>query len=346
MMISVHIGKMKSLFLATILALSLTGCIYDKLDDCPRGCEVTFVYDRNMKHADAAASEVRSVSLFAADADGRIVYRKASEYSASLGGSVSMDVSDIPSGKYKFVAWAEGEQRNGDSYFHADMNDVVSLEDLYRYIRNESGNVSHDLTPLFHGIVDDVDLTEIHDRRIKCKMSLTKNTNVFRVVLQQASGNMNPSDYRMEITDDNAFMDWTNALTLNGQTLGFGTDSLTYSPWSLSSGSTGIEGSISSKVDGGVNVVVAEFTTGRLVVGHKPILSVYNVSDNRLVFRIPLVDYALLVKGNYNRKMDDQEYLDCQDEYNMTFFLDENGRWLNSSIVINSWVVVLNDVDI
>lgn len=58
---------------------------------------------------------------------------------------------------------------------------------------------------------------------------------------------------------------------------------------------------------------------------------------------IPLVDYALLVKGYYNRDMGDQEYLDRQDEYNLVFFLDADGDWLSSSIIINSWKVVLSE---
>ena len=56
-----------------------------------------------------------------------------------------------------------------------------------------------------------------------------------------------------------------------------------------------------------------------------------------------LPDYALLVKGNYNRQMSNQEYLDRQDEYNMTFFLDEDGDWLSASIIVNSWRVVLSN---
>ena len=64
------------------------------------------------------------------------------------------------------------------------------------------------------------------------------------------------------------------------------------------------------------------------------------------VLSIPLIDYALLVKGHYNREMSDQEYLDRQDEYNMTFFLDENGHWANSTIIINDWQIVLNDADL
>ena len=75
-------------------------------------------------------------------------------------------------------------------------------------------------------------------------------------------------------------------------------------------------------------------------------LTVTDIVEGRKVFSIPLIDYALLVKGYYNRSMDDQEYLDRQDEYNMTFFLDEDDRWVNSFIYINSWKVVLQDSDL
>ena len=43
--------------------------------------------------------------------------------------------------------------------------------------------------------------------------------------------------------------------------------------------------------------------------------------------------------------MTQQEYLDRQDEYNMTFFLDENMKWINTSIIINDWVVRFNEMD-
>ena len=44
--------------------------------------------------------------------------------------------------------------------------------------------------------------------------------------------------------------------------------------------------------------------------------------------------------------MDDQEFLDREDDYVMTFFLDENHKWISSQILIHSWRVVLNNVDI
>jgi hypothetical protein len=49
-----------------------------------------------------------------------------------------------------------------------------------------------------------------------------------------------------------------------------------------------------------------------------------------------------MVKGYYNVAMEDQEYLDRQDQYNFTFFLDRDMNWLNASILINSWKIVLN----
>jgi hypothetical protein len=67
------------------------------------------------------------------------------------------------------------------------------------------------------------------------------------------------------------------------------------------------------------------------------------MAEDKVVLSIPLIEYALLVKGNYNRNMSNQEYLDRQDEYNLTFFLDESGEWISSSIIVNSWKVVLKN---
>ena len=63
------------------------------------------------------------------------------------------------------------------------------------------------------------------------------------------------------------------------------------------------------------------------------------------VSNIPLIDYALMVKGNYNKSMSDQEYLDRQDSYDLVFFIDENHKWQSASVIINSWRVVLSKAD-
>ena len=60
------------------------------------------------------------------------------------------------------------------------------------------------------------------------------------------------------------------------------------------------------------SAAIAELTVPRLVKGQELRLTVTDKETGRTVFSIPLIDYALLVKGFYNRDMDDQEYLDRQ----------------------------------
>ena len=169
---------------------------------------------------------------------------------------------------------------------------------------------------------------------------LVKNTNSVRVVLQHLSGEKVDKDkFLFTITDDNGYMDWDNSLLPEAD--------ITYYAWRTDGGEAVFEGSDAGQTSSvAFSAAVAEFTTARLVKGHQPRLTVTDIVEGRKVFSIPLIDYALLVKGYYNRSMDDQEYLDRQDEYNMTFFLDEDDRWVNSFIYINSWKVVLQDSDL
>jgi len=44
--------------------------------------------------------------------------------------------------------------------------------------------------------------------------------------------------------------------------------------------------------------------------------------------------------------MDDQEYLDRQDKYDLVFFLDQGDRWMNAYIYINSWKLVLQNIEL
>jgi hypothetical protein len=92
-------------------------------------------------------------------------------------------------------------------------------------------------------------------------------------------------------------------------------------------------------------MAVAELTVGRLVLENNPILTITN-EEGEEVLSIPLIDTALLYKRVRYQNMDNQEFLDRQDEYDIALFLDEDDRWINSYIYINSWKVVLNNEDL
>ncbi|MDO4158987.1 MAG: FimB/Mfa2 family fimbrial subunit [Prevotellaceae bacterium] len=337
--------KTKMLLLATMCAamVSCDSVIYDDEGDCSTKYSVKFRYDMNMEYADAFEHEVQTVTLCAFDTSGVLAYTKTESAATLCANNQTMDVNDIAPGVYTFLAWAEGEQRNADSYTFSDMTvGQTSLNDINCKINRTTADdgtatVSNDLTPLFHGMVTRQDFTALLDGGQRtAEIDLTKNTNVVRVVLQHLSGeNINVNDFSFTITDSNGWMNYDNSLISDVQ--------LTYKPWSVYSGTAGIN-TDSEEGQTSVSAAIAEFTVGRLVYGNNPILTVYNNEGNR-VLAIPLIDYALLVKGNYNSNLDNQEYLDREDEYAMTFFLDDDNNWISSSIIINSWRVVLQDFE-
>lgn len=326
--------------LATVLMSCDNSVIFDDEGDCSVHYRIRFKYDMNMKFADAFNNEVTSVALYVFDNSGVLVYQGAESGAALADENYALPV-ELKAGDYEFLAWCG--IGDGDSFAVPDAQIGATTKEelkcrMNRIAAENYGIVDKDLAPLFHGSLKATltDAPGVHYETI----SLTKNTNVVRVILQQLSGeDVNPELFSFEIQDYNGYMDYDNSLLDD--------ELIVYKPWSLHTGSADINADIyndnETRAASSVGVAVAELTTGRLVDGNRPVLVVRNLEKDEVVLSVPLIDYALLVKGNYNKAMSNQEYLDRQDEYNMTFFLDEAGRWISSSIIVNSWRVVLNN---
>ena len=78
----------KFLFHTVLLMLGLvfTSCNYwhDDQEGCEAHLRLQFVYDMNMKFADAFAHEVKTVRLHAFNQNGKLVYTKTSRWSVFL----------------------------------------------------------------------------------------------------------------------------------------------------------------------------------------------------------------------------------------------------------------------
>lgn len=329
------------LMLATLfVALSTSSCkesfIFEGEGDCGTYYNIKFKYDYNMKFADAFSREVNSVALFVFDQNNTLVETIVETDKAKLSADEFSIPLELESGKYELVAWA-GLMNEESFDLLADVKvGQTTREELQVKLKSTEGKVSEDLNPLFHGAMPLNYTTE--PGTYTETMSLTKDTNVVRIVLQQMSDGVVAEKFGYEITADNGLLDWNNDVIADG--------TLTYMPWSVSTGTADVVpdyGTSSVTRADQVSVAVAEFTINRMIDGQSPILTIYNLEEGKPVLSIPVADYALLVKGNYNRDMSNQEYLDRQDEYNMTFFLDEDGNWLSASIIVNSWRVVLNN---
>lgn len=364
MKITAYISRL-TVVMASMVALMLplascNGVIYDDEGDCDVTYRLRFRYDMNMKFADAFHHEVKSVKLYAFDPQGKLVWQTA-DSGAHLAEEGYEIILPLPAGQYKLMAWCGLD--NGESFAVPEISEGGAPEILHckmnRSSHPEDGTVStEDLHALFHGTLAVTLPESIDGGDFVYTMPLMKDTNVFRIVLQHLSGkDVEASDFTFKIDDNNGWLNHDNTLRDD--------ERITYHAWSKYSGSAGVDtkgaesdfarhlamGSLATKAITEVKVAVAELTTSRLVqrdwsVESKPMLTIRKADDGELVARIPVIDYALLVKGNYNRNMSDQEYLDRQDEYNMTFFLDENNHWLSTTVIINSWRVVLNPTDL
>jgi len=352
----------RTLLTAIVLCCAATSCdsvIYDYEGDCSATYRVAFRYDRNMSWSDAFAHEVESVHLYAFDKSGMLVWQQ-SEYGKALKADDYAMTVDLPAGDYRLVAWCglENGGAEAESFVVPEARvGETRIEELQCTMNRQhdaAGAYSKEkLHPLFHGLLD-VSLPENEDGgEYTCTMDLTKDTNHVRIILQQLSGEpVDEKAFTFRIEEENGRMDYDNKLLPD--------EMITYWAYDKKSGTAGLGiddypekgraakakslGQPSSRALTSVSVAIADLSIARLVEGRKTFLTV-ETDEGETSARIPLTDYALLLKDGHDETMTDQDYLDRQDEYTLTFFLDEDRKWIGTSIIINQWKVVLDQVD-
>lgn len=353
-------GRIMVLLAATVSGYALSSCnsiIYDDEGECSVTYRVKFRYDLNMKWADAFVHEVKSVHLYAFDNNGTLVWQNAEKGDALTAEGYAMTLA-LPAGDYHLVAWCglenEGERKESFSV-PAVQTGETRLEELCCMLNRQheaSGAYSQELLyPLFHGMLD-VSLPANDDGgEYTYTIPLTKDTNHIRIILQHLSGEpVDEKDFTFRIEEKNGLMGYDNTLLAD--------EMITYRAYNTRSGTAGLgiedypeAGSrpnvktLRTKTQTSVSVAIADLSIARLTKGRKTYLTVEKAEDGSTVARIPLTDYALLLKDGYGYDMTDQEYLDREDEYSLTFFLDQNRSWIGTSIIINSWKLVLDDID-
>lgn len=313
------------------------GLIFEGEGDCGVYYRLRFKYDYNIKFADAFANEVNSVALYIFDQSNTLIEEITTTDKQALSSGTFEIPLQLEPGHYTLLAW--GGLMNEESFdMLADTKiGTTKLEELQVMMHrehNENGEatVEEDLLPLYHGTMS-LDVTDAPGTYIET-MPLMKDTNAVRILLHEMSGHDVDADkFIFEIRDNNGLYDWDNTLLED--------EEITYSAWYQTTGSAEME-EYATRTVTEVNVALAELAIGRMRADASPILYIKSRETGEDLVRIPLADYALLVKGYYRESMSDQEYLDRQDEYTLTFFLDE-GEWVSSVIYINSWRVVLND---
>lgn len=343
------------IFVALFVFLSMFfgGCndsfIFDDEGDCKLYYKLTFRYDMNLKWADAFSNEVKSVRVYVFDDNKNLVkiYRENGVNLQVPGFEIDLDLSPA---HYYLIAWCGLDNPEVESQsFYAPQSDGMPMTDLYCQLNLKSDSIYENYSDqhlqfMFYGSVE-VNIEESDNiggvRYVT--MPLIKDTNHIRVTLVQLSGEDTDVDdfsYKIEAADGR--MNYENNL--------LGESKISYLPWHLDNAETIIQNQQGKNVK--CLSAIADLDISRMTIEEAETmkLTIYNNSTKEVVASVPIIDYALLSKDYYEmaycHQMTNQEFLDREDEYNLTFFLDANLKWINSFIYINSWRVVLHDYSI
>lgn len=332
-----HLTGIITLLWGVIAFGSLSSCdsaIYDDEGDCSVHYRVTFTYDMNMKWANAFPHEVKSVTLYIYDRNGQLVMSKTDNSAALASPDYYMDVEVLP-GKYDLLVWATGKSPvdNPTAFEVASaapgstMSTLGAKMPLDGTPADGGYYVDRDIVPLYHGIMRGVDFPDTYGNVTLGPVSLTKDTNVMQVLLQNTDGTtMKADDFSFYITAANNELDYLNKVVSTTQ--------FSYRPWAMTLTSASLDkpeaqaaSSTPARALTEANGILAELSTGRLIDTRTQRLVVRRNSDGEDIININLIQYLLMVKGEYNRQMSNQEYLDRNDNYSLMFFVDDNRNW-------------------
>lgn len=367
------IQKTTSRFLLLpVLAGAMASCDsvlnYDE-GDCSIEYSVKFKYDYNIEEVDAFSKLVRTVTLYAFDENGNLVYRKTDEGEQLGDADYTMKV-DIDASKYHLIAWAG---LNDESFAvpllapQQSKIDELTVQTLRKSANPDSRTsteseegkyiVDNELHSLWHGEVKNAVATR-SGRESITTVSLVKNTNNIRIVVAQVNQSdqpipptrvINKNSLRCAIYDDNGHMNYDNTLLPDNV--------LTYQPFvtdmnTVTSRAFQTNGQPTEEGDSGAqqqfNAVVSEISVARLLTSQTPRLSIKNSVTGEMLFSNKnLIEFLELLRlEQYKNKYGLQEYLDREDNFSMIFFVNEKMALINSVIEINGWIIHLKDIEL
>lgn len=328
----------------SVVTASCDSVIYDDEGDCTPHYKVGFRFARNILNTDAFGSQVTDVSLYLFDRDGKLVYSTKEHRALTDDNTYYIDV-DVAPGTYNMVAWCSGESSiDGHTAFAIGGGDRPgAMSELTATLPVESDadgslHSTRDINRLYHGMSTDVVFPDSYGDIYIDPIMLTKDTNHITIQLVNSDGSaIEPKNVSVEIDGKNAVMDHTNTPV--------DTRRYVYRPWAVKGLATDMSGTETrvESVGGAVrasattNGMQVELTTGRLMADVPQTLTVRRRDTGETMIKIPLIDYLLLVRSEYEAATSNQDYLDRFDDYSMTFFMQQGYTWIKSSIIINGW---------
>ena len=314
-----------------VATLMLTSCMKDDMDDCALLLQLRFVY--NMQQIDGFSRAANHVCVSVFDADKKWVadYEADNIYGQQ---NFTMRLPMLDPGRYTFVVRANGTEETHPmaDFAWTKLQTGSSPDDLQgRLPRNDDGVVNHRLNNLLVGVQE----TEISGASSTITINMLKCTNQLRVILMpaQASQSLKSEDFDIRIEGSSGWLAYDGSI--------YQSDSVTYHPYVQVLESDPSQSRAGAEID---HAVVADLSTSRIMDGSNSRLVIYHRTTQSEVLNINLPWFlSLQAIGEHQATWSNQEYLDRQSEFAMTFFID-GSTWMHTRIIVNGWVLSLQDI--
>ncbi len=338
---SVLPGSVRFVWAGLLAALMISCSLIDEnMEDCDYGLYLQFKYDHNLSFGDAFGSQVSCVDVYVFDAEGKCVCMQHDEGEKLRRGDYRMKI-ELPSGVYRILCWGGVDHV---SFTHPVLDpSAPSVATLEARLNRDAGNKvmveqGRALRPLFHGELASVTVDD--DFVQQETMSLMKLTKQVKVNLVNLSGEpISHNDFDFWIEGRNGRISAEGARLLDD-------DLVRYEPYHRAD-------IASTKGVGDAPAASAEISCSRLMADDTSVsLHAVRKSDGTDVLDFPLNSYLKSFRptgmessdGTFHL-FDEQEYLDRNDMYNLTFIMS-GGTWVSATISINAWSMRIHNLDL
>lgn len=323
------------IFFPVLVLLYLTGLtacdyIHDELPLCRH--TLRFVYRHNIKHADAFAYEMvnqeaeKMIRLYIYDADGKFLSSRLIEGEELKKNEV--DLSELEPGDYKLLAWAG---LNATDYTWTEPAPGTSVDDFRMAVQAAENSVSRELSGLFQG---ELDYTIPLGGATDTEFPLVKNTNKIRFILIDANrGTALTADaFNFAVTTKNSDLDAHNEPVSPTR--------ITWLPYLQQVETVKTAGNETTAYE----AVCTELNTLRLIDNGTGTLRIRYANEEKPFLNLNLTELLKLTQIA-SHKLPGQEYLDRQDEYVITAYVEiVGGRAHCLQVVVDDWIVRLEDL--
>lgn len=300
--------------------LVLGSCVNEDADPCSSTLRV--VYDYNIDQVDKFHAQANHYSLFVFDSQTGLFVKEIK----ATGGFNEKHEIEIPrslaDNEYDYILWSG---LDSDSYTHTPLQEGVTSRWGFsvKVKEYDDQKVTGKLEPQWNGLIENARLSSKSEAQA---ISLTKNTNTFRLVFSFVSNEEVVHPYDPSALEVGIYTS-CNELGCNNRILDEEGYSVFYTPYIAQ-----------KEANAGL---VYEISTLRLMADREATLVVKEKATGRELFRMPLISYLDLLRLLEESWIETlQEYLDREDYFKiMVFINNDSENWESFRILINDWVV-------